>query len=89
MNQQPAMQNLVNSALLIELAFFFADVFQIVDIRMQGCRQQHAQLTKKCASNLRICDPGTSRSCLAQVRTDFSGKHAAQFSARLLVHLHA
>ena len=44
MHQQPAMQKFVQPALLIQLALFFADVFQIVHA---GC--------KFCGSSTRSC----------------------------------
>jgi len=36
MHQQPSMQDLVKAALLVELALFFTDVFEIIDVRVEG-----------------------------------------------------
>jgi hypothetical protein len=36
MHQKPSMQDLMEAALLVELAFFFTDVFEIVNIRVEG-----------------------------------------------------
>jgi hypothetical protein len=46
MHQQPPVQKTVHSPLLVELTLLFADIFEIVDGRMEPGRKKDAHLTK-------------------------------------------
>ena len=72
MHQKPSVQNLVKAALLVELAFLFADVFEIVQIRVQCRRQQDAKLAEQSRGYRSVFQTDAMASRLFEIGTYFA-----------------
>ena len=88
MHQKPSMQDLVKATLIVELPLFFTNIFQVIDVRVNGRGQQDSELAEQGCSYGSVCNTDAMASCLFEIRPNLGGQNTPQLRARLLVHLH-
>jgi len=75
-NQKPAVQNLMQAPLFIELALFFTDIFKVIDIRVQVRGQEYAQLLKQRVGSRWLADPECAVFRMRKERRDLVAQQA-------------
>lgn len=89
MHQKPSVQDFVKTVLLVELALFFTNVFEIINVRVKRRRQQDAELAEQGCSYSSVFQLDVVASRLFEIGTNFGGENAPQLDAGWLVYLHA